>query len=97
MVNSDDMPAIKKRLGAGQGPGTWSEFAPARSSVTPLADCIDRMLLRRALSNILSNAIRHTPESGLAIAKSIIGLHGGTINAQAGNGITRFEIRLEAA
>lgn len=109
----------------------------------------DRMLMRRAISNILSNAIRHTPESGkvsvairsapeagelvldientgdpipaehiarlfdrfyradasrhgssegaglgLAITKSIIGLHGGTIEVQCGKGMTRFEIRL---
>ncbi|WP_247869658.1 heavy metal sensor histidine kinase [Herbaspirillum sp. ST 5-3] len=109
----------------------------------------DRMLLRRVISNILSNAIRHSTESGevrftiepvagkdelrlaidntgepiaeehiprlfdrfyrvdasrqgssenvglgLAIAKSIVVLHGGTIEAKSGNGITRFEIRL---
>lgn len=108
----------------------------------------DRMLLRRAITNFISNAIRHTPESGvvrvlidtvaqsgdlilgfendgepipsehlprlfdrfyrvdasrkgslegvglgLAIAKSIIILHGGTVDVQSANGITRFEIR----
>lgn len=108
----------------------------------------DRMLLRRALSNVISNAIRYTQESGtvsvsinhvdgglriridntgepipsehiprlfdrfyrvdasrqgssegaglgLAITKSIINLHGGTIGVQSGNGITRFEIGLK--
>lgn len=108
----------------------------------------DRMLLRRAIINFLSNAIRHTPESGvvrvfidtvtqsgalilgfentgepipsehlsrlfdrfyrvdasrkgssegaglgLAIAKSIIVLHGGTVAVQSAKGITRFAIR----
>ena len=108
----------------------------------------DRMLLRRALSNVISNAIRYTQESGtvsvsinhvdgglricidntgkpipsehiprlfdrfyrvdasrqessegaglgLAITKSIINLHGGTIGVQSGNGVTRFEIGLK--
>lgn len=109
----------------------------------------DRMLLRRALSNILSNAIRHThaagrvqvaiarpdngeiaiaientgdpiaPEHlprlfdrfyrvdasrqesseegaglGLAIARSILLLHGGSIAVQSGGGVTRFELLL---
>jgi two-component system, OmpR family, heavy metal sensor histidine kinase CusS len=109
----------------------------------------DRMLLRRTISNVLSNAIRHTMESGkvrvnidiapdssdlriaientgdpisdeqiprlfdrfyrvdpsrqgsseraglgLAIAKSIVVLHGGTIGVQCGEGMTRFTIRL---
>lgn len=109
----------------------------------------DRALLRRAISNILSNAIRHTPESGkvrvaihdfsgtgelllsientgepipaehiprlfdrfyradasrhgssegaglgLAITKSIIGLHGGAIEVRSGRGNTCFEVRL---
>lgn len=109
----------------------------------------DRTLMRRAISNILSNAIRHTPESGkvsvairsfpeagelvldientgepipaehiprlfdrfyradasrhgssegaglgLAITKSIIGLHSGTIEVRSGKNSTCFEIRL---
>lgn len=108
----------------------------------------DRMLLRRALSNLLSNAIRHSVEQGevritidagpagdvlicvdnagdpitaeqmprlfdrfyrgsavrggasdnaglgLAIAKSIIGLHGGQISARSEGGVTRFEVSL---
>lgn len=108
----------------------------------------DRMLLRRAISNVLSNAIRHTPESGrvrveigivdngevsvrientgepiaaehiprlfdrfyrvdasrhgssegaglgLAITKSIMALHGGTIRVESGGGLTCFELRL---
>ena len=108
----------------------------------------DRMLLRRTITNFLSNAIRHAPEFGvvrvlihtdshsgdlilgfentgepianehlsrlfdrfyrvdasrkgssegvglgLAIAKSIIILHSGTVTVQSANGITRFEIR----
>lgn len=109
----------------------------------------DRTLLRRAISNLLSNAIRHTPESGkvrvaiqcvsetgelllsientgepipaehiprlfdrfyradasrhgssegaglgLAITKSIISLHGGTIGIRSRKGVTCFEIRM---
>lgn len=107
----------------------------------------DRLMLRRALSNLLSNAIRHTPRHaaikviikqeaesgkirltfensgesippehlprlfdrfyradssrqkasdgaglGLAITKSIIEAHQGTIQAFSANGVTRFEI-----
>jgi len=107
----------------------------------------DRLMLRRAISNLLSNAIRHTPRHavvkviiepemesgkirlvfenpgegipqehlprlfdrfyridssrrktsdgaglGLAITKSIVGAHEGTIQAYSANGITRFEI-----
>lgn len=108
----------------------------------------DRLMLRRAVSNLLSNAIRHTPKGGgvivridnpspdktrliienpgttipvehlgwlfdrfyrvdpsrqkssdgaglgLAITKSIVDTHKGTITAHSGNGATRFEINL---
>lgn len=107
----------------------------------------DRLMLRRALTNLLSNAIRHTPDGqaitvslqqddqgtaievanrgdaippehldhlferfyrvdrsrqrnsdgaglGLAIAKSIVEAHGGTIAARSCDGINSFEIRL---
>jgi len=112
----------------------------------------DRLMLRRALSNLLSNAIRHTPphntvivvienlaESGnvrlsfenpgetipsehlprlfdrfyrvdssrqktsdgaglgLAITKSIVDAHQGTIQVLSGNGVTRFEVSFPAA
>lgn len=39
--------------------------------------CGDRMLLRRAFSNLLSNAIRHTPEAGVVRVK-IDAVHAGT-------------------
>lgn len=108
----------------------------------------DRMLLRRAISNVLSNAIRYASASGqirvvigaaaqgdltvrientgdtiapehiprlfdrfyrvdpsrhgsaegaglgLAITKSILSLHGGTIGVESGGGVTCFELRL---
>lgn len=112
----------------------------------------DRLMLRRALSNLLSNAIRHTPPHaevkvtinadislrklklvlenpgvtipaehlprlfdrfyrvdasrqkasdgaglGLAITKSIIKAHKGTIQVSSSNGVTRFEIEFPSA
>jgi len=106
----------------------------------------DRLMLRRALSNLLSNAIRHCPAGesvtlrlekdaadaiiavenpgsipaeqlprlfdrfytgdparrpggegvglGLAIVRSIVEVHGGSIAASSDNGLTRFVIRL---
>lgn len=108
----------------------------------------DRLMIRRALSNLLSNAIAHTPASGLvevlldanesgattirvrnkgdtippehlprlfdrfhrvdparkrttggaglglAITKSIVAAHGGTIEAASAEGVTVFEVRL---
>jgi len=111
----------------------------------------DRLMIRRALSNLLSNAIRHTPHDGsvqvlidqsksgetrlsvdnpgediepehlprlfdrfyrvdpsrqkasegaglgLAITKSIVEAHQGTIQASSSNGSTRFAITFPAA
>jgi two-component system heavy metal sensor histidine kinase CusS len=112
----------------------------------------DRLMIRRALSNLLSNAIRHTPRGesvnvaieqhqsgeiqltvenpgediapehlprlfdrfyradparhkargdgaglGLAITRSIIAAHAGTIQAFSANGLTRFEATFPAA
>jgi two-component system heavy metal sensor histidine kinase CusS len=112
----------------------------------------DRLMIRRALSNLLSNAIRHTPRDGsvevlidqrksgeiqlnvdnpgediepehlprlfdrfyrvdpsrhkarsdgaglgLAITKSIVEAHKGTIHASSSNGSTRFAITFPAA
>ncbi len=112
----------------------------------------DRLMIRRALSNLLSNAIRHTPRGGsvrvlidqhesgetglsvenpgediapehlprlfdrfyrvdpsrqkassdgaglgLAITKSIVEAHQGTIRAFSSNGLTRFEVTFPAA
>lgn len=108
----------------------------------------DRLMLRRALSNLLSNAIRHTPQGaavsiaieiknghvdicitnpshipaehinrlfdrfyrvdpsrheasdgaglGLAITRTIVQIHGGSISAQSNAGLTTFLIRLPA-
>ena len=110
--------------------------------------CADRLMIQRALSNVLSNAIRFTPEGmaievtigenadqamiaienpgpeipaehlpriferlyrvdaarregntentglGLAIAKSIVEMHGGTISAKSAKGRTCFTITL---
>jgi two-component system heavy metal sensor histidine kinase CusS len=111
----------------------------------------DRLMIRRALSNLLSNAIRHTPQEGsvkvrieqrksgetelnvenpgediapehlprlfdrfyrvdrsrqkasegaglgLAITKSIVGAHKGTIRIFSANGSTRFAVTFPAA
>lgn len=122
---------------------TLSGAAPVRG---------DRLMIRRALSNLLSNAIRHTPRGesvnvaieqhqsgeiqltvenpgediapehlprlfdrfyradparhkargdgaglGLAITRSIIAAHAGTIQAFSANGLTRFEATFPAA
>lgn len=66
----------------------------------------DRPMLRRALPNLLSNAVRHAPEGGrvtvllvpdgegsglgLAIVRSIVSLHGGNVSVSSSDGLTTF-------
>ena len=128
----------------------WAEEHSVALTLTGAANVTgDRLMLRRALSNLLSNAIRHTPRGGgvhvsmrrhgdsvilgvenpgpaipaehlhnlfdrfypvdpsrhhtgdrtglgLAICKSVVDAHGGTIRVSSDDRRTRFEIELPA-